>query len=313
MSTRVHLLRGPARLQYNGVTFYSEGDVRLDLRTRTREARVAVLGPLEYWLDDVDLSVTFQPAAAWSAPLLAVLYPYGDALPGQSLFAGDDLPLVIQSPDGVQLTLQSAALTQMPALHLAGGRPAFGEATFRALTAAGGSRSGSNSLYQVDTVAWTVPVFDRTQLVAGPVSATWGTTAPWNTLQTVDGFQIEFPLKLREETLDDVGVADLSVLEVGARARFMPAGPTEDALLSAAHVQGVGADRGASLFPGADDLVLQGTSGGPLVTLYSTALVDDVPLAWSAQKPRLGRVTLAAQRPLTAGGPQPLFSVGVAS
>lgn len=312
MSSRVHLLRGPARIEYDGVVFYSEGDVRLDLRTRTHEARVAVLGPLEYWLDDVDLTVTFQPAAAWSAPLLAVLYPYGGALPGQSLFPGDDQPLAIQSPDGVLLTLASAALTRMPDLHLAGGRPAFGPAVFRALTAAGGPRSASNSLYQVTTAAWPSPVFDRTQLVAGPVSATWGASSPWNPLQTVDGFHLEFPLKIREETLDDVGVADLSVIEVGARAQFMPAGPTVDALLAAANVQGPGADRGASLFPNAVDLSLQGATGGPSVTLFSAALVDDVPLAWSAQAPRLGRVTLAAQRPLTAGGPQPLFTVSVA-
>ncbi|MGA2052302.1 MAG: hypothetical protein ABSH19_03215 [Opitutales bacterium] len=212
----------------------------------------------------------------------------------------------------MQLTLSSAALTRMPDLHLAGGRPAFGPAVFRALTAGGGPRSASNSLYQVTTATWPAPAFDRTQLVAGPVCANWGASSPWNPLQTVDGFHLEFPLKLREETLDDVGVADLSVLEVGARALFMPAGPTIDALLSAARVQGHGANRGASLFPGAANLVLQGAPGGPLVTLSSTALVDDVPLAWSAEAPRLGRVTLAAQRPLTAGGPQPLFSVGVA-
>ncbi len=313
MSTRVHLLRGPARLAYQGVVFYSEGDVRLNLRTRTREARVAVLGPLEYWLDDVELTVAFQPAATWSADLLAVLYPYANALPGQSLFASGDQPLVIQSPDNVQLTLFAAALVQMPPLRLAGGRPAFGEAVFRALTAGGASRSAANSLYEVDTVTWTAPAFDRTQLVAGPVSASWGSSAPWNPLQTVDGFQIEFPLKLREESLDDVGVADLSVLDVGAQARFLPAGPTSGALLDAAHVQGAGADRGASLFPLAADLVLQGASGGPSVSLYSSALVADVPLAWSAQAPRLGRVTLAAQRPLTTGGAQPLFRVGVAS
>ncbi len=313
MPSRVHLLRGPARLEYNDVVFYSAGDVRLDLRTRTREACVAELGPLEFWMDDVELTVTFQPAAAWSAPLLAVLYPYGGALPGQSLFAGDDQPLVIQSPDGVKLTLQAAALTHMPALRLAGGRPAFGEATFRALTAAGGARSVSDSLYQVESASWPAPNFDRTQLVAGPVSASWGSASPWSTLQTVDGFLLEFPLKLREEMLDDVGTADLSVLEVGARAQFMPAGPTAAALLDAAHVQGSGADRGASLFPNASSLVLQGATGGPLVTLAAAALVDDVPLAWSAQAPRLGRVTLAAQRPLTSGGPLPLFSVGVAS
>jgi len=313
MPARVHLLRGPARVEYNDVVFYSAGDVRLDLRLRTREARVAELGPLEYWMDDVDLTVTFQPAAAWSAELLAVLYPYGGALPGQSLFAGDDQPLVILSPDGVQLTLQAAALTQMPALRLAGGRPAFGEATFRALTAAGGARSATDALYQVTTATWPAPNFDRTQLVAGPVSASWGSTAPWNFLQTVDGFLLEFPLKLREDTLDDVGIADLGVIEVGARAQFVPAGPTAEALLAAAQVQGSGADRGASLFPNAANLVLQGATGGPLVTLAAAALVDDVPLAWSAQAPRLGRVTLAAQRPLNAGGAQPLFSVGVAS
>jgi hypothetical protein len=312
MSTRTHLLRGPARLTYNGVVFYSDGDIRLNLRTRTRAARVAVLGPLEYWLDDVELTVSFQPAAAWSAPLLAVLYPYASALPGQGLFSGTDQPLVIQSPDNVQLTLPAAALTQMPPLHLSGGRPAFGEAVFRALTAAGGSRAVDNSLYQVSTVSWTAPAFDRTQLVAGPVQAGWGGSAPWNPLQTVDGFQFEFPLKLREESLDDVGVADVSILEVGARAHFLPAGPAAGALLDAAHVQGSGADRGASLFTHAADLVLQGSRGGPLVTLSSAALVADVPLAWSAHAPRLGRVTLAAQRPLAPGGPQPLFSVGVA-
>jgi hypothetical protein len=313
MPTRVHLLRGPARLVYNGVVFYSEGDVRLHLRTRTREARVAVLGPLEYWLDDVELTVSFQPAAAWSSELLAVLYPYANALPGQSLFANGDQPLVIQSPDNVQLTLPAAALTQMPPLHLAGGRPTFGEATFRALTAAGGPRSTTNSLYEVDTVSWSAPAFDRTQLVAGPVSASWGSSSPWNPLQTVEGFMLEFPLHLREETLDDVGVADLSILEVGALAHFQPAGPTAGALLDAAHVQGAGSDRGASLFANAADLLIQGTSSGPQVTLCSAALIADIPLTWSAQAPRLGRVTLAAQRPLTGGGAQPFFQVGVSA
>jgi hypothetical protein len=308
----VQILRGPALVQYNGVTFYSEGDVRLDLRLRTRPAITAVLGPLEYWLDDVELTVTFQPAAAWSAEVLAVLYPYGNALPGQSLFAGADVPLVVQSTDGVVLTLAAAALTRMPSLSLAGGRPAFGAATFRALTAGGGSRATENSLYEVTTASWPGPAFDRTQLVAGPVNAAWGDEAPWDTLQTVDGFILEFPLSLREETLDDVGVADLTVLEVGARAEFSPAGPTEEAMLDAAQVQGPGADRGASLFPNAADLVLSGAAGGPAVVLRCAALIEDVPREWGSDRPRLGRVTLAAQRPLNGTGAEALFSVGVA-
>jgi hypothetical protein len=312
MPTRLQLLRGPARVTYDEVVFYTEGDVRLDLRTRTGEARVAEIGPLERFMDDVELTVSFEPVGTWAAPLLAVLYPYSNPLPGQSLFAGGDQPLVINSADGVQLTLPAAALTQMPALRLTGGRTTFGTATFRALTAAGAARSTSDSLYQVNTAAWTMPALDRAQLVAGPVSAAWGADEPWNALQTVDGFEIAFPLKLQEDTLDDVGVADLLVVEVGALARFVPAGPTAAALLAAARVQGAGADRGVSLFTNAVDLQLTGATGGPAVTLRYAVLVDDVPLAWSVRAPRLGRVTLAAQRPLDSGGAEALFTVGVA-
>ncbi|WP_256200621.1 hypothetical protein [Verrucomicrobium spinosum] len=91
--SRTDILRGPAIIQYQAQTFYSQGDITVTLGRETFAVNVANFGKVDDRVDQIMHQISFTPAGQWAA--LGVLFPYASALIGPA-----SLAQTRQSPSG---------------------------------------------------------------------------------------------------------------------------------------------------------------------------------------------------------------------
>ena len=124
---RSEILRGPAIVQFQSQTFYSQGDIRVDLVNETFPVAVSNFGKVDDRVDKVMHRISFTPDGRFAA--LSVLLPYATATIGSSVF-GTDKPLTIWTVDGKKRVYAAAAVTKMPSLMLASTKTIFGAVEF---------------------------------------------------------------------------------------------------------------------------------------------------------------------------------------
>ena len=219
-------------------------------------------------------------------------------------------PLTIQSEDGFLLTFFNAAVSKMPNLRLSTVQTAVGDIEFTAYLADGQDWSGASSLYSSVSSPWPGDsTFNPASILTGEIQAVWGSLAPWNLFDTLDGWAVDFAMTLTPRVVDNVGhVTDrLSNLVVTAKA--IPVGIQTTDVANALYLQGTNSSRGRSLASFSNSLLLSAVANNLGCKLYGAALRGG-PALWSNKLDRVGELTWVATRTFGGSGPNPLFAIG---
>ena len=301
--TRTDILRGPAIIQYQGQTFYSQADITVELAQETFGVNVANFGKVDDRVDQVMHRISFTPAGQWAA--LSVLFPYASALIGSSVF-GADKTLTIWTVDGKKRVYKAGAVTKMPNIMLAATKTLFGDVQFTCLHAEASDWSAANSLFTDSAEAYPGDAaFDAAQIITQPYTCAWGEDAPWDSFLTKEGVGVEFNLQLNPEINDSKGLFDYTFQSLEVSAKLQPEGVTPAQVLSLLKHQGAGAIRGRST---ATTNKLKIAGAGVFVSLSGAAPILGNE-AYGAMARRVGQMEFRATRTFTAGAVDPLFVV----
>jgi hypothetical protein len=304
--SRTSILRGPAIVTFNSQSFYSKGDITLDLGVETFDVEASAYGKVDERVIERVARVRFQPAGEWEA--LTTLWPYGATTVGASIFTGTDRPLVIHTLDGTTLTFKAAAVTRMPEITLAANATMIGEVELTCIGQDNQAWTVADNLVATASAAFSDANFSIPAILTQPYTAAWG-SSPWNSFQTFDGFRIGFDLQLSPLTTDADGLVDMMFSRLAVTARCRPLGITEAQLITALKLQGTGNARGRSLQANSADLVLTGVvSTGAIITLNS-AQMKMGGLQAGPTTPRIGEVEFVATREFSGGSPVAIFTL----
>jgi hypothetical protein len=301
---RSTIIRGPAIVTFNGATLYSKGDIELELGVETFNVETAMHGKVDERVASRVARIRFTPDGQYES--MGVIWPYGAMNLGDSVFTAADIPLVIKTKAGQVLTFSAAAITKMPSLMLGSSKTILGDIEFTALGKDNEAWTVANNLVTVTSAAFSDTSFDPASIITQPYTGVWGVSAPWSSITTFDGWQVDFDLSLNPITTDGDGIVDMTFASLAVTAKCRPIGITETQLITALGLQGGGNARGRSLQTGSSDLVISNT--GVTVTVKSAQLKSG-PMAFGSGTPRIGELTWVATRKFAAGVASPLFTV----
>lgn len=306
---RTSLLRGPCKVTFNGATFFSKGDVILELGLETFPITVDAHGIIDERVAERSCKVRFVPSGEFEN--LTVLWPYGNTLVGASIFTGTDLPLVIQSIGSgstTTVTIKAAAVTKMPQIICRSTETMIGEVEFTGLGTDNQAWTTAGNLIAVSSAVYSDATFDPAAIKTEPYSLAWG-SAPWNSFSSLDGVVVDFDLALQALPTDAEGTIDMMFSSVRCTASLTPVGLTEAQIITAMKLDGSGNYRGRSLAAGSADLVITGTQTVANIITLKNAQLKTAPLRWGSTTPRQGTHQFVASYPFSLGVRSAMFTV----
>lgn len=303
--SRTSFIRGPAIVQFDGATFYTKGDVEVEIGLATFGVETSIHGKVDDRVSERSVRVRFTPSGEWEA--LTVLWPYASTAIGSSIFTASDKPLVIQGADGRKVTIQAAAVTKMPDITLSTTKTLIGQVEFSGVGKDAVAWTTANSLIAEASNAFSDTTFDPANIKTQPYTAAWGAVSPWSSFETLEGFTVSFETAFGDVATDTDGIIDMTLGGLSVVARCQPVGITAAQMIAAAGIQDTGAYRGRSLQTGANDLVI---SASGVVVRVKKANIRSAGLRWGNTTHRIGEIEFVATREFSAGVPQALFSVG---
>jgi hypothetical protein len=268
---RTSIISGPARISFGGQLFWSKGDITVRPINDRFNIDTASFGKVDERSSGRRFEVSFEPSGRFTAALAAVLFPYGSAAIGSSIFTGTDVPLTINSPDGRQIILHAAAITQIPQLRLGVTQTVVGQITFTAICKNNADPTNATAYYTESAVTYPGDAgFAVADILTKPYTATWG-SAPWANFLNEGGWTIDITPSFAEQRVDGIGLVDMTLAGLEVSAKCVPVGPTATQILTAvAPALALGTSVAT-----ANNLVITGPAAGdPVVTLTRAALVD---------------------------------------
>ena len=306
---RTDIIAGPAIVTYDSQVFYFEGDITVRPVIDRFDVNVSAFGKVDERLDNITWEISGTPAGQWVAGHLSVLWPYQNPTLYSSVFGATDKNLTIQTLAGQLHTYKAAAVVSMPDFILSATKPPIGEITWRAIGANDTAWTDDAKRAAITANAFADTSFDPAQIKTVPYSAAWGSSSPWDDIETEDGWTISFDVGIEDRPVDSQGIVDGILTSVGVMAKCVPVGVTANQLLSLMKLQGTGIKRGTSLSGNAEDLTLTGAdSGSPLVSVYNCAPVE-AGYRFGQSVLRQGELGFVAIRQFTTGAAGALFDV----
>jgi hypothetical protein len=308
---------GPGRIQVGTlapVYIYSQGDINITEDFETFPINTAEFGKVDERAKERKFEVTFTPAGELES--LTTLYPHLSASIGSDIFPQTDIPLLIRGVDGTKRTYNACAVTKMPSLSMASQKTAFGPITFACLGTGDMPWDYAGSA-TAQATGQTMPAASLTiaNIVTQAYTGVWGTKgAPWNALQTIDGFEIDFNLGLFDKETDGLGIQQKMITGLEVTLKFKPIGMIESDVVTAMNYQGTGAGRGKSLLGyGANMVISAGTTPLILTATVKNAFIKDYKLAFGFSVPRIGEITMIAgkQTTIPTGLLSDYFAIGL--
>ena len=299
------IIRGPAFIRHRGHVLYTKGDIVIETGFELFAVETSMHGKIEDRPSNRFMRVNCTPAGVWNAAQIALLWPYANKLIGQSIFEGGTggaLEIIPQFGDG--LSLPRAAVTQMPSINFGATRTLMGEVQFTAVLSDGADWGTPASNLYASIAAGSDNSFNPAQLITQSYVGSWGASAPFNSFETREGFDLSFSLNTQPDSIDSVGTLDHIFTGLEAAVSCVPAGVSAMAILSAMLLQSDSVKRGGR--PPGHAFSITGDGVG--VTLTDAMLTTNR-LAYGAVTPRQGQVNFVTRRTFTAGAIQPLFSL----
>lgn len=317
MLNRTTILRGPALLTWNGYEYYSKDDIQLKMDQKTFEIITSAHGKVDERIDDRMVELTFTPCGEWEADTKTGLFPGASTVAGASWYGATDLPLVIKTLTGRQLTLHNTNISKIPSLMFSANKTLIGPVTMRALNINATEWDAAASMMTDAATTFTnFNNFSTAAIVTRGYNAAWAGKTGFTALDNVDGFTVDFDLKLNPVEVDAWGVVDFTFDYLDVTLKCQPIGPTvAEAMAALAGLQGTSAARGRSLNAGSADFVISTIAGtNPVVaaavafTLNSANLIS-ANLNYGTKALRHGEFIWKATREFNAGALQPIFVI----
>jgi hypothetical protein len=309
---RTSIIKGPAIITFNGATIYTKDDITLSPGITWGEITTSMHGMVDKFIDDIVSTISFTPAGQWVTEHLAMLWPYGNPTIGGSIFGTTDKDVVIQTLAGQQITWKAGALNAMPDIILSATKSPIGSATIACIGAKDTEWTDTAKRAVIAATAFSDTSFDPSQIIQSTYTGVLaGASAPWNDIQTQDGWTISFALGVDPVTVDSEGTVDMTINSVGVTAKCTPVGISEANLLAKLPLQGAGIRRGARASDLGADLTISGASAGDPEVVIKNAVLTDGPLQFGATPLRVGEIAFEAMLSFTAGARNALFTVGV--
>lgn len=309
-----NIIGGPAVVIFDGVTYYTEGDIEIAVDKRTRDQTTSVFGKVDHVLLDVRVEIRFRPTM-WVSASLSKLVPYLSTAIGTRVFGDTDKAVVIQSvTEGNKWTFSRGAVTGPPTLGFGVEKDTIGQMTITALKANATALSSSGAVAAIASSAFSDTSFNPALLFDVPPSVTYGAGAILDAADTEDGVNISFTPSFEDVMSDQEGILDMRLTGYSAEASFIPIGVAHADLLSLMQLDGTSMVRGAKLGTGfGADLVVEGLNDGePTVTLHQAHVVPSS-IRFSSARNLPGEITFRTARKITSGALTALATIGVVS
>jgi hypothetical protein len=257
--TRSLILKGPAKLVYNSLTYYTPDDVTVAIDDGAVDVNSSFFGPhVDRLTVNPKVTVQFTPHALITTGPTAVtrlasmqaLIPaiFTNGFHGtQYLGAGSELALQIWSSNGDLVTVNNAIITSPPSLTFAADKPIFGQCTITGIcktTSSDINLGLANSLLDVAEAQADpglaflgVPTYLQRRY-KGALGSQTGFTEIW----PEGGWTVTFNPQWRERQIQGLTI-DFELVGMEIIAACTPTGPTMAQIIN---LLGVGGDSGAS-------------------------------------------------------------------
>lgn len=280
---RSSLVRGPATVTFDGVTWYSQGDVAI--RISQQSFPITVGGAkIDERQADTMAEITFTPSGRMLG--LALFNAFGALALGTQLYGNADKPVVVASA-AATYTFKCGRISKLPSIVASNRKTAFGAMTLKCivgdglvpgaagafLTMSAGAAPTGEAAANIITAPWTI--------AGGGLGASW---------ETEEGVTLDFELETSEQRTDHGGLVAEFLNGVTARASFTPVGIAPAALVTALRLTDA---VGVSWSTGGVDLVL---ANGSLTATLKGARITEAGMAHSVDKQTSGQVTATATR-----------------
>lgn len=302
----------------------SKGDIVLTPEIQAFGIECSELGEVEQRRQEIMLTLKFQPAGVVDATSLALFWPHLDKLPGESLASHQvyedpvttsptyeelvpyDMEVKIWDRAGAvkDIVLKNCYVTKMPDIDLSAVQTQIGEVEIRALLPDG--------LDWAEFARMSFPsAKPRTPWPAGVDTANIPTVSPTvafgelSDLKTKDGVKISFDMQTQDETEDETGVYDITLVSLNAKASFIPVAGADQYTLLRTYLAAEAGARGSAIARHAFSAT-SNAPGGLAVTIPNAALLT-APLTWGRQAGRFDRLEVQGLR--NGSGTDPTVSI----
>ena len=271
--TRASIIRGPGKVTWNGVNFWSKDDIQPKPMGTYNGIECSAYDISDETLDDARVEVDLSPFGLWQN--LAVLYPAWllNPVKGMRLFGDTDLPLTVWgTQDSQLLAVANNQLMTPPPLALGPTADLYGAAKFVGLVPNGVDLGASATpIYSVQAgQADPGGNFAMTNYSRQRWGASWGTISGFAAFQAEEKWDISFEVSWKPVLCQKLTV-DYALEKVRVMAKCKPVGPTAIQIAAAMHLNDKAqGSRLADTSANCPDLVL--TAGAKSVTVKSAAL-----------------------------------------
>lgn len=310
--TDASIYRGPAFVAYDSQTYYFKGGLKAEPKQEIFTIQSDARGVIDRRLKQTLWEVTGVPTGVLSAGILTSLLPHTQCNPGASAMPATDKSLVIWPLNSKEkLTLNNAFVYKQPALSLGSTKTALGAITWYAIGTNNEAWSATNHIYTLADATFADTSLALAGLLTVPYTAALGALgAPWNAIQTKDGWEIDWNIPLTADEVDDIGVFDYYYGEdSGFTVKCEPRGIKVADLLALMSIQGTGVSRGMSVNANKANLVISGGTGAIVATLNGCVLAG-APHVYDVGH-RIQSLEFHSVRSLTAGALGALYSLSI--
>lgn len=330
---RTAVLRGPCVCTFTAatsgaqtLTFFTKEDVTLDIEYDTWDLSVSAFGKIDERMRGSRALVNVVPCGVFThgaeGANYGILWPLASTAAGTSIInpAGAyDGSFYAEDAAGNHITLHGAYIKKMPGFTLSTQKCALTQMQFASIGAKNTERTAAAFMYTLGTSGTVFTTassaFDTADILVDQYTGVWGSVTGLTSIDTQEGFNIEFDTQTTELRSDSYGLFDETLSSLNARCRFSPVGQTMSDLLTAAKFENTGA-----LTPGvsmgsqqASDLTISGTAAttgkNQLVIVIKQAFMKKVGFQYGFSKFRNSEVEFVASRTVSSGANGALFSV----
>ncbi len=299
------IIAGPAVIQFNGNSYYTENDIALNDNPETFKVVSSIAGTIDERLIANAIEINFKPVGALD--VVAKYLPYAVTQIG-SLLINQASPkaVTIWGADGIKTVWANGFISKLPAFTLAATKTAiepmaimcFGDPTKTLVDAAAWNTITSAAL--ADTT------FDETKIVTPQYLATWGAITGFVAVESEDGFTFEVAMGLAMKKVANWGNVNAMLTDLTVSARFKPVGPTEANLWAARNLQGSGAVKPGMSLSTSNDLVI---SASPYTFTMPKAGIMRNTTQYGLTPLRHGELAFVNRKTWTGGSINALFTV----
>jgi hypothetical protein len=310
--TRSNLLRGPAKVTWNGATFWSREDIEVNFQQTWEDILTSCFDVVDAAETDRQIKINLTLWGAWEN--MSVLFPSQvvNSTVGGRLYTGSDLPLVIHlrgSGTTQRLTIHNVQITKLADLYLGLDNTLFAQCEFTGLIKDAADPETAASYYTLDTAAYSDVAFSFSNYHRQRWSASWKDDAAtpaaisgFSSFQAHKGWNIGWAMKGAFDYNANVGTVDYVIqgLEVTAKCNQI-VGPTLSELVAARRFDSRAL--GKRVGEGRGQLTLTAGPTGPAtsIVINKASLVDNSP-TFGNSKLLNGDVTWKSYRSTTTAG-----------